>query len=79
MRVKRQPLRFSSGAMLSLPVQFEIGFWLSIVTGTIFLALYSRRIAVEMRAMSDALLAAQMALAREQKLTDLGGVVAAAA
>lgn len=74
-----KPLRFSSGAMLSLPVQFEIGFWLAIVSGTVFLALYSRRIAVEMRAMSDALLAAQMALLREQKLTDLGGVVAAAA
>lgn len=74
-----KPLRFSSGAMLSLPVQFEIGYWLAIVTGTVFLAIYSRRIAVEMRAMSDALLAAQMALAREQKLTDLGGVVAAAA
>lgn len=74
-----KPLRFSSGAMLSLPVQFEIGYWLAIVTGTVFLAVYSRRIAVEMRAMSDALLAAQMALSREQKLTDLGGVVAAAA
>lgn len=74
-----KPLRFTSGAMLSLPLQFEIGFWLSIVSGTIFLATYSRRIAVEMRAMSDALLAAQMALVREQKLTDLGGVVAAAA
>lgn len=74
-----KPLRFTGGATLSLPVQFEMGFWLAIVTGTIFLAVYSRRIAVEMRAMSDALLAAQMALAREQKLTDLGGVVAAAA
>ena len=29
--------------------------------------------------MSDALFATQMALSREQKLTDLGGVVAAAA
>jgi two-component system sensor histidine kinase RegB len=74
-----KPLRFTSGAMLSLPMQFEIGFWLAIVIGTVFLAAYSRRIAVEVRAMSDALLAAQMALAREQKLTDLGGVVAAAA
>lgn len=74
-----KPLRFSSGAVLSLPLQFEIGFWLAIVIGTVFLAMYSRRIAVEVRAMSDALLAAQMALAREQKLTDLGGVVAAAA
>ncbi|MGV8985708.1 MAG: sensor histidine kinase RegB [Cypionkella sp.] len=74
-----KPLRFANGDVLSLPVQFKIGFWLSIVGGTIFLAIYSRRIAVEMRAMSDALLAAQMALSREQKLTDLGGVVAAAA
>lgn len=74
-----KPLRFQSGDILSLPLQFEIGYWVAIVCGTLFLAVYSRRIAVEMRAMSDALLAAQMALAREQKLTDLGGVVAAAA
>ncbi|MBI1171079.1 ActS/PrrB/RegB family redox-sensitive histidine kinase [bacterium] len=74
-----KPLRFANGEILSLPFQFKIGFWISIVGGTIFLAIYSRRIAVEMRAMSDALLAAQMALSREQKLTDLGGVVAAAA
>ncbi len=58
---------------------FEFGFWLSIVIGILFLALYSRRVATEIRTMSDALLATQMALAREQKLTDLGGVVAAAA
>ncbi|MEO1306726.1 MAG: ATP-binding protein [Pseudomonadota bacterium] len=38
-----------------------------------------RRVSVELNAMSDALLATQLALAREQKLTDLGGVVAAAA
>ena len=40
---------------------------------------YSQRITLEMHAMSDALSATQMALSREQKLTDLGGVVAAAA
>ena len=44
-----------------------------------FIGVYSRRVASEMHAMSDALLATQAALAREQKLTDLGGVVAAAA
>ena len=54
-------------------------FWLSIVIGILFLGLYSRRVATEMRHMSEALLATQMALAREQKLTDLAGVVAAAA
>ena len=73
------PLRFEDGAELVIPWLFKFGFWLSIVIGILFLGLYSRRIATEIRSMSDALLATQMALAREQKLTDLGGVVAAAA
>ncbi|MCU0901601.1 MAG: ActS/PrrB/RegB family redox-sensitive histidine kinase [Cypionkella sp.] len=73
------PLRYADGSILSVPVLFEFGFWLSIVIGILFLGLYSRRISTEIRSMSDALLATQMALAREQKLTDLGGVVAAAA
>ncbi|MCW1918878.1 ActS/PrrB/RegB family redox-sensitive histidine kinase [Rhodobacter sp. KR11] len=74
-----KPLRFASGEVVILPRQFEVGFWLAVVSGTVFIAIFSRRIAVEMRAMADALLATQMALSREQKLTDLGGVVAAAA
>lgn len=73
------PLRFSNGEVLTIPVLFEFGFWLAIIIGILFLGLYSRRVATEIRSMSDALLATQMALAREQKLTDLGGVVAAAA
>jgi two-component system sensor histidine kinase RegB len=73
------PLRFDSGLVLEIPTFFEFGFWLAIVIGIVFLGLYSRRVALEIRSMSDALLATQMALAREQKLTDLGGVVAAAA
>ncbi|MEY4982961.1 MAG: hypothetical protein RIR62_1227 [Pseudomonadota bacterium] len=73
------PLRLADGTVLQVPLMFEFGFWLAIVIGIVFLGLYSRRIATEIRSMSDALLATQMALAREQKLTDLGGVVAAAA
>lgn len=73
------PLTMADGSRLEVPVVFEFGFWLAIVIGIIFLGLYSRRISTEIRSMSDALLATQMALAREQKLTDLGGVVAAAA
>lgn len=73
------PLQLASGAMLTVPSLFKFGFWLSIVIGIVFLALYSRRVSTEIRSMSDALFATQMALAREQKLTDLGGVVAAAA
>lgn len=73
------PLFFADGQRLAVPLVFEFGYWLAIVIGIVFLGLYSRRIATEIRSMSDALLATQMALAREQKLTDLGGVVAAAA
>ena len=73
------PLRFADGTVFQIPGLFEFGFWLSIVIGIAFLGMYSRRIATEMHSMSDALLATQMALGREQKLTDLGGVVAAAA
>ncbi len=73
------PLRYPDGTVFAVPGLFSFGFWLSIVIGILFLALYSRRVATEIHSMSDALLATQMALAREQKLTDLGGVVAAAA
>jgi two-component system, sensor histidine kinase RegB len=73
------PLVLANGVILQVPGLFAFGFWTSIVVGILFLGIYSRRIALEIRAMSDALLATQMALAREQKLTDLGGVVAAAA
>lgn len=77
--VYHMPLRFADGQLLDVPAMFGFGFWLSIVIGLVFLALYSRRVATEVRAMSEALLATQMALSREQKLTDLGGVIAAAA
>lgn len=73
------PLRTRTGETIVVPSIFGFGFWLAIVIGVTFLGLYARRVASEIRMMSDALLATQMALAREQKLTDLGGVIAAAA
>ena len=73
------PLRQADGSAFQIPGLFLFGFWLAILIGIAFLGTYSRRIATEMHSMSDALLATQMALAREQKLTDLGGVIAAAA
>lgn len=73
------PLQLMDGTTLEVPQLFRLGFWLAIVIGVAFLSVYSWRVASEIRSMSDALFAAQMALSREQKLTDLGGVVAAAA
>ncbi|WP_407493844.1 sensor histidine kinase RegB [Pseudooceanicola sp. MF1-13] len=73
------PLRTAQGFVLQIADVFLFGQWLAIVISVIFLGIYSRWIATELHSMSDALQATQMALAREQKLTDLGGVVAAAA
>ncbi len=73
------PLRTQDGLILRMPDLFLYGFWISLVIGLAFLAGYARRVTLETHTMSQALLATQMALSREQKLTDLGGVVAAAA
>ncbi len=73
------PLRTVTGQTLKMPDVFLYGNWVAIVIGVVFLGVYARWVISEMRAMSDALQATQMALAREQKLTDIGGVVAAAA
>ncbi|SES07633.1 two-component system, sensor histidine kinase RegB [Tranquillimonas rosea] len=73
------PLHTPAGHTMQIPRDFVFGIWAAIVIGIVFQAIYARRITAEINAMSDALMATQMALAREQKLTDLGGVVAAAA
>ena len=73
------PLVNSGGAVLALPLLFQFGFWVALLIGLVFLAFYARQVTSELNAMNDALLATQLALSREQKLTDLGGVVAAAA
>ena len=73
------PLRTLSGQVLEIPELFIFGQWIALVIAVVFTSAYSRRVTSEIHLMSDALAATQMALAREQKLTDLGGVVAAAA
>lgn len=73
------PLRLLDGTEIAFPPLLEIGYFLAIVIGVAFLGFYARRVAVEIQTMSDALVATQLALAREQKLTDLAGVVAATA
>lgn len=73
------PLVGPDGAILALPVLFQFGFWAAVLISLVFLAIYARQVTSEMQAMGEALVATQLALSREQKLTDLGGVVAAAA
>ncbi len=73
------PLMSADGMELALPLLFQFGFWVALLISLVFLALYARQVTSEMNAMNEALLATQLALSREQKLTDLGGVVAATA
>ena len=73
------PMRWADGTAMLLPPLFRFGFELALLIGTVFLAVYARQVTSEMHAMRGALTATQLALEREQKLTDLGGVVAATA
>lgn len=73
------PLRTQEFFLLRVSNVFLFGNWAAIVIAIFFSSFYSRRVVSEMSSMAEALAATQMALAREQKLTDLGGVVAAAA
>ncbi len=73
------PLQLASGEEVTQPDVLALGSWIALMTGTAFLATYARRVTGETFSMSQALAATQMALAREQQLSALGGVVAAAA
>ena len=56
-----------------------LGLWVALVCAIVFMASYTFAVAEEARRMSDALSATQMALAREQRISALGGLAAAAA
>ncbi len=62
-----------------LPEVYRAGIWFALSLAICFLALYVSSLAAEARQMADALSATQMALAREQRLSALGGLAAAAA
>ncbi len=74
-----QPLPWNVAAPLVLPPAYISGMWAAIVCGVVFSSIYARRIAEEARQMSSALTAAELVLAREQRLSALDGLAAAAA
>ena len=74
-----KPLPWSDANALSLPPTYIAGMWAALVCGTVFSAIYARRIAEEARLMSTALSATEIVLAREQRLSALDGLAAAAA
>ncbi len=64
---------------LQLPTLYIYGSWVALVSCILFMAIYAWRTTQETRQMSDALAATEMLLAREQRLSALNGLAAAAA
>ena len=73
------PLSRAVGGTLEVPTIFQFGIAAALAIGLVFLGLYARRVTVEGYAMSEALSATQIALAREQRLAAIGGIAAATA
>src|SRR5579871_5388785 len=73
------PLPWNSDEPLVLPPIYLLGVWLSIVVAIGVTSLYAFQVAEEARKLSDALAATELVLTREQHLTQLDGLAAAAA
>ena len=73
------PLPWDTDDPLVLPPIYLVGVWLSIVLAIGVTSLYSFQVTEEARKFADALAATELVLTREQHLTQLDGLAAAAA
>lgn len=68
-----------AGAPLELNGLYAFGLWVGLALGMAFLALYAARVSAETHRRREALAATQDALAKEQQISALGALAAAAA
>jgi two-component system sensor histidine kinase RegB len=73
------PLPWNGDEPLVLPPTYMIGVWLSIIMALVVTSLYAFQVTEEARKLSDALAATELVLTREQHLTQIDGLAAAAA
>lgn len=73
------PLPWSEGAPLEMPFVYVAGMWMAVVSSIAFTAIYAFRVAEEARLLANALAATELVLQREQHLSALDGLAAAAA
>ncbi|MGA7184219.1 MAG: sensor histidine kinase, partial [Pseudolabrys sp.] len=73
------PLPWDSEDPLQLPPIYMMGVWMCILLAIGFIGVYAWQITEESRQLSDALAATELVLAREQHLSQLDGLAAAAA
>ncbi len=74
-----EPLPWATDPPLELPRTYVMGVWLSILLSIAFIGLHAWLVTEELRQLADALAATELALAREQHLSQLDGLAAAAA
>ena len=74
-----QPLPWYPASAYVPPRLFMLGMWASVVVSVAFIGGYAFAVAKEARQLSDALSEAELVLAREQHLSALDGLAAAAA
>ncbi len=67
------------GIELAFSDTYVFAIWSALVLGTLFLSGYAWRISSDSRKMTEALTVARFALAKEQQLSAIGGIAAAAA
>jgi len=73
------PLPWFSGSELAMPFIYVAGTWVAVVSSIAFTAVYAYRVAEEGRQLANALAATELVLQREQHLSALDGLAAAAA
>ncbi|TKT82613.1 ActS/PrrB/RegB family redox-sensitive histidine kinase [Aquamicrobium sp. LC103] len=73
------PLPWFPGTTLSMPFIYVVGVWMAVVSSIAFTAVYAYRVAEEARLLANALAATELVLQREQHLSALDGLAAAAA
>src|ERR1700730_2747996 len=73
------PLPWASDEPLTLPPTYMLAVWLSLLLALGFIGAYAWQVAEEARLLADALAATELVLAREQHLSQLDGLAAAAA
>ncbi len=73
------PLPWLPGESLVLPLTYITGIWCAIQLGLGFTGVYAWRVAKEARQLANALSATELVLEREQHLSQLDGLAAAAA
>ncbi len=74
-----KPLPWFSDGLIELPFLYVSGVWTAILLGTAFTGVYAWRVSEETRQLAQALAATELVLAREQHLSQLDGLAAAAA